>query len=97
MVPPKNSIPSRTPRRCQVYDFSFQNSLFDFRFEDHTLWEFNDAKTNSLSLNSLDSYFADVAAFLSRVWKLSSSSQNCSAKVHFGLNPNSMCVVQRLV
>src|ERR1700691_5468317 len=42
-------------------------------------------------------YFTGAAASLSNVLKLSSSSQNCSTKLHFGLNPNSMRVVQGLV
>src|SRR5713101_1312300 len=33
-----------------------------------------------------NSYFAGAAASLSIVWKFSSSSQNCSARVHFGFN-----------
>src|SRR5260221_342083 len=42
-------------------------------------------------------YFAGAAASLSIVWKLSSSSQNCSARVHLGFNTNGRCAVQGLV
>src|SRR5579863_2673890 len=46
---------------------------------------------------SRTSYFAGAAASLSIVWKLCSSSQNCSARVHFGFNTNGRRAVQGLV